>query len=208
MRLLLTPHAPTDWNAQQRYQGWTNTPLSEFGKRQAALVAQRLRPERIDICHTSTSRRAWETADAISRSRGLLFTADPRLREIHFGAWEGLTYADICHQDREAMTAWELNPMHVAPPDGETLADVAVRVASFLATMQNSYKDGDHTVLVVAHRGSLRVLICLALGLSPSAWWQFRLEPASVSELGCFDKGAVLNFLNDTHHLREAPHAG
>jgi alpha-ribazole phosphatase len=208
MRLLLTPHAPTDWNAQGRYQGWTDTPLSEIGKRQAALVAQRLRKEHIDICHASTLRRAWETADAISRQRGLEFTTDPRLREIRFGAWEGVTYADICHQDRQAMTAWEADPMQAAPPDGETLAEVAQRVESFLATMRNKYNDSDQTVLVVAHRGSLRVLICLALGLPAGAWWQFRLEPASVSELDCFEKGAVLNFLNDTHHLREAPHDG
>jgi len=52
------------------------------------------------------------------------------------------------------------------------------------------------------------VLLCLALALPPNAWWQFRLEPASVSELDFFSKGAVLNFLNDTHHLREVAHAG
>jgi len=60
----------------------------------------------------------------------------------------------------------------------------------------------------VAHRGSLQVLLCLALGLSPLARWQFQLEPASLSELDLYPEGAILSRLNDTHHLREVSHAG
>lgn len=64
------------------------------------------------------------------------------------------------------------------------------------------------TVLLVAHRGSLRVLLCLALGLAPTALWRFRLDAASMSELELYGDTAVLTRLNDTHHLREAAHAG
>jgi len=212
MRLLLAPHAPTDWNAQGRYQGWTDTPLSEIGWQQAALLARRLLKERIDACYASDRRRAGETAATIAEARNLTVTQDPRLREMNFGAWEGLTYGEICQADRPSLLAWEADPMQVAPPDGETLGQVAGRVASFLeavaeigAAAQDSHC---RTLLVVAHRGSLRVLLCLSLRLPPSAWWQFHLTPASVSELLCFPEGAVLNFLNDTHHLREVADAG
>jgi broad specificity phosphatase PhoE len=153
-------------------------------------------------------RRAWETAVAISEPRGLVCTADARLREIHFGAWEGLTYPNLCQEQSQALTAWQADPMHVAPPGGETLAQVAQRVASFLATLRNKHREGDHTLLVVGHRGWLRVLLCLTLGLPPSAWWQFRLVPASVSELELCNKGAVLSLLNDTNHLGEVDNAG
>jgi broad specificity phosphatase PhoE len=60
----------------------------------------------------------------------------------------------------------------------------------------------------VARSGSLQVLLCLALGLPPEARWRFRLEPASVSELGLYPEGAALSKLSDTHHLAEASHAG
>jgi broad specificity phosphatase PhoE len=208
VRLLLVPHAPTAWNVENRFQGWANTPLSEVGKQQAALLARRLLREPIDICYASNLRRAWETATAIAGSRSLLVLADPQLREMHFGVWEGLTYADICHEDAQGVAAWEANPMEVAPPGGETLAQVARRVTVSLAAIRNKHQGRGQTVLVVAHRGSLRVLLCLLLGLPPTKQWQFLLTPASLSELELHREGVILNFLNDTHHLGETAHAG
>jgi broad specificity phosphatase PhoE len=208
MRLLLVPHAPTDWNAAERFQGWSDMALSAIGKRQAALVAQRLQTERIDGCHSSDLRRAVDTAAAIVKQRSLPITTDPRLREMHFGAWEGLTYPEMCRADCQLTLAWERDPMQIAPPGGETLAQVAERIAAYRDAVTEGGRPRSRTVLVVGHRGSLRVLLCLELGLPPTAWWQFRLEPASVSELELFNKATVLNLLNDTHHLREVAHAG
>jgi broad specificity phosphatase PhoE len=208
MRLLLVPHATTEWNASERLQGWTDTPLSDVGKRQAALVARRLRIERIDACHTSDLGRATQTGEAIVAERGLKFAPDTRLREIHFGAWEGLTYAEVCHSAGQEILAWERDPMEVAPPGGETLAQLAERVAAFLETITMVGRLKSRTIVVVGHRGSLRVLVCLELGLPPTAWWRFRLEPASISELVLYSQGAVLNLLNDIHHLRESTDAG
>jgi hypothetical protein len=52
------------------------------------------------------------------------------------------------------------------------------------------------------------VLICLLLRLQTTKWWEFLLTPASLSEVELSSEGAVLNFLNDTHHLQEAANAG
>jgi broad specificity phosphatase PhoE len=57
---------------------------------------------------------------------------------------------------------------------------------------------------VAGHKGSLQVLLCLALGLPPGAHWQFRVDPAALSELNLYPEGTIVNFLNDTHHLRHA----
>jgi broad specificity phosphatase PhoE len=59
----------------------------------------------------------------------------------------------------------------------------------------------DKTVGLVAHGGPLQVLLCLALGLPPQAYWQFTMAPASVSELCVYEPGAILISLNETHHL-------
>jgi broad specificity phosphatase PhoE len=207
MRLLIVPHAPTDWNAAGRYQGHSDTTLSELGRRQARVLARRLKLERIDAVYSSDLRRAVETVTAICEPRRLTWRCDARLRELHFGAWEGLTYAEVQGHYAQALTAWEADPLLMAPPGGETLAQLAARVETFLAGLEN-VSDPDCTALVVAHRGSLRALLCLALGLPPEVRWRFRIEPASLSALTLDPKGAVLHGLNDINHLREFAHAG
>jgi alpha-ribazole phosphatase len=206
MRLLLAPHAPTDWNAVGRYQGHSDTALSDIGRQQAALLAARLDDERIDEVHASDLRRAQETASFVYVSRSIPCRTDPRLRELHFGAWEGMSHDEVQHRYADALIAWQADPLRTPPPGGETLAQLADRIGGFLSDVGGERND-QRTMLVVAHRGSLRVLVCLALGLPPTARWQFRLESASLSELNLYSEGALLNYLNDTHHLKEAAHA-
>jgi broad specificity phosphatase PhoE len=202
MRLLLARHAPTDWNAAGRFQGQEDIALGATGKRLASLLGERLAGERIDEIQTSDLLRARETASAVSGARRLPTHTDPRLRELHFGTWQGRTYDEVRQAYPEALPAWEADSLGVAPPGGETLAQLASRIDVFLGAL-TAGATLDRTVLVVAHQGSLQVLLCLALGLSPRAHWKFRLEPAALSELNLYPEGAIVNFLNDTHHLRQ-----
>jgi broad specificity phosphatase PhoE len=196
MRLLLVPHAETAWNVQGRYQGQTDVPLSERGRHQAERLAERLAAETIDVVFASDLCRAWDTAIRIAAPRGLSPRQEPRLRELHFGAWEGLTFAEVQRLGKET------------PPGGETLADLAARLRSFLDDLAPTHRDGEQTMLLVAHRGSLRVLLCLVLGLAPDAHWRFRLAPASLSELELHAETSVLTRLNDVSHLGEVKHVG
>ncbi len=208
MRLLLAPHAPTDWNAEGRFQGHSGTPLSLAGLRQAELLARRLEDEPLDEIHVSDLRRAWETAVAVAVPYRVHLRTERRLRELDFGAWEGLTYGEIREIDADRLKAWEADMLGTAPPGGETLTQLAERVGSYFSSL-TAEMESEQTVLAVAHRGSLQVLLCLALGLSPRARWQFQMEPASLSELDLYPEGAILSRLNDTHHLREVVvHAG
>lgn len=207
IRLLLVQHAETAWNVEGRYQGQTDVPLNEQGQRQAARLRPRLAGEAIHSAYTSDLCRASATAAAIAAGRGLPVRSEQRLRELHFGAWEGLTYAQIHEAEPAVLAAWEANPEDCSPLGGETLADLAVRLRSFLDELRQKV-EASRTVLLVGHRGSLRLLLCLALGLPPRALWRFRLDAASVSELELHPGTAVLNRLNDTHHLREVDHAG
>lgn len=92
--------------------------------------------------------------------------------------------------------------MHASPPNGESLGDVVTRVSTAYADITERYSD--ETVVVVAHGGTLRVLLCLALGVSPEAYWQFSFDPASLSVVDIYDEGAILKRLNDTAHLQLA----
>lgn len=199
VRLLLIRHAATAWTAQGRFQGQTDVPLSSHGRRQVAALAQRLVTETLHRLYASDLQRAWETAQAIATPHALRVQAEPRLREMAFGHWEGLTYAEIQQRDAPALAAWERDQLHIAPPGGETLLQMAERVRAAYASIVAAGQD--QTVGVIAHGGSLQLLLCLVLGLSPQSYWQFAIAPASRSELCVYEPGAILTRLNDTHHL-------
>jgi alpha-ribazole phosphatase len=197
--LILVRHGETAWNAQRRYQGIADIPLSELGQAQAAALAECLTGERIDMIHASDLQRACHTAETIATRHGLPVCTDPRLREIAFGRWEGLTYAEIEARYPTELGRWVMDPASCPPPGGEALDRLQVRVASWLGELAQGHSH--QAVLVVAHGGSLQMLLCLALGLSPAARWRFRVDPASISALDLYAEGAILSLLNDRHHL-------
>ena len=199
MKLILIRHGQTYWNLTQRFQGQSDTPLNTVGKNQAKALAERLSDLSFDIVYTSDLQRAIETANIIRKPA----YPDPRLREVNFGDWEGLTYDEIKDKHPAALNAWENDIYKNAPPNGETLEQLSARVQSMLDELHT--KHSDRTVLIVAHGGVLQTLICLALNLKPTMYWQFHLSTASLSEIAFYPAGAILNLLNDTSHLPKSP---
>lgn len=194
MRLLLATHAETDWTVVGRFQGHTDVPLNERGRGQAAAMQRRLAHEPIDAIVSSDLSRAWQTAEILAVGHGLPVTAEPRLREMNFRAWEGLTYAEVQQTDAATLTAWQANPLAISPPGGERMAELVQRLQAFLSDLANR---SEATVLLVAHRGALRVLLCLLLGTPVERHWEHRLEVASISELEWRAGLATLVRLND-----------
>jgi probable phosphoglycerate mutase len=194
-RLLLVRHGLTDWNAAQRFQGQHDVPLNEVGQYQAAALAGRLACEPLLAILASDLQRARATAAAIAARHTCPMIAEPRLREISFGAWEGLTYAEIAARDPARLAAWEDNILENAPPEGETLAQLAGRVQAVLDELLLA--EAGETLLLVAHGGPLQVLVCLALGLPPEKYWQFHLSPGSLSEIAIYPQGGIVNLLNE-----------
>lgn len=199
IRFFLVRHGVTDFNAQSRMQGQTNEPLNEIGRNQAFAVGKRLSNEKISVIYTSDLHRTLETARAIAEHHELTVTPDPRLREMDFGQWEGLTYDEIQVKDPEGLDKWSADILGFAPPGGENLVDFSDRVAPFSKELIG--KHHGEIVLIVAHGGSLRLLICELLAISPTMYWQFHLSPGSLSEIAVYPEGAIVNKLNDTCHL-------
>jgi len=199
LRLLLARHGQTAWNAERRFQGQLDVPLNEAGRLQAGALARRLSAEAIDAIYASDLRRAWETAEAIAATQGLSIQPEPRLREIAFGDWEGLTTDEIEQASPGSLAAWHDDPHRAPPPGGENLDQVVRRAKVALADITASHQN--ETVLIVAHGGILRVLLCLALDLPPDAYWRFHFRQASLSEVAVCESGSTLNTLNATTHL-------
>jgi len=201
VKLILVRHGRTEWNAEGRFQGQSDVPLNAAGRRQAAALSRRLSREPVTAVYASDLQRAHETALCIAAAHGLGVYSEPRLREMSFGAWEGLTFDEIERRDPPGLAAWQADPLNVAPPGGETLAQLAARVEAALNEIVQTHRD--ETALLAAHGGSLQALLCLAFGMSLQRYWQFRLDLAAVSELYVYPEGAILTLLNDTAHLRD-----
>ena len=200
-RLLLVRHGRTAYNAEVRFMGQLDVPMDELGHRQVQALARRLASETPATIYSSELARARDTALAIQSAipASPPLRVDPRLTEGHFGDWQGQRYADLLVQDAERLANWEADRLGVAPPNGESLADIARRVQAAYDDIRATHVD--ETAIIAAHGGSLQVLIVLALGLPLEAYWKVDVSNASVTELRIFEQGAVLHLLNDTSHL-------
>lgn len=202
MELFLIRHGETESNKQKRYQGWTESPLSEKGARQAEKVGFFLAGQGIERLYCSDLKRAVNTARVIGAGSGLKPVATPLLREINFGQWEGLTFDEIEAAWGEEISLWLDDPFHRSPPGGETLADVCARMQTFLEQLAEIATDGQR-IAVVSHGGSIRALLYQVLNLSPTSYWDLKIDNASISLI--HKEGARLKivYYNRVHHLED-----
>jgi broad specificity phosphatase PhoE len=167
MVIYLMRHGQTAWNAERRYQGWHDSPLTPLGQSQARAAGRLLSelvpdPASLTVI-SSPLGRARDTAHLVLREIGLETTAvreDSRLTEIRMGVWEGMPDDDVEAQFGPLLAARRADPWSVAPPGGETYAAVAERVGRWLDEQSET-----ETSLVVTHGVAGRILLGLYLGL-------------------------------------------
>ena len=203
MRILLARHGETPWNAEGRYQGQVDIPLSEVGQQQARSLGERLSTVRIDRAVASPLSRAAETARlALGADRASQLAFDEGLLEIGHGDWEGLLASEIRQRDPERLQAWRNVPdtVQMPGPGGESLQQVLDRAWPGLARACAGLGD-DETLLVVAHDAVNRVLLCRLLGIPLARLWTFRQAPATLNLLeGASVDGLEVVRLNDCSH--------
>jgi probable phosphoglycerate mutase len=161
-RLIVWRHGNTDWNAGGRVQGQADVPLNEVGHRQAADAAELLRPLRPTAIVASDLRRAVDTAVALARLTGLPVRCDRRLRERHFGAWQGMLMTDVAQTRPDEYARWRAGADLVGG-GVETLDDLGKRVAEALDAAAELMPAGG-TVVVATHGGAARQGIGHLLG--------------------------------------------
>lgn len=182
-RLWLVRHGATAWNASGRFCGHTDLPLSAAGRAQARWVGRVLRQRSIAAIYTSDLSRAQETAALIAATQphSVPVLISPVWREVAFGMWEGLTYADVANRYRDQLGFFS-DPERHRPPEGETLAEVWSRVQTGLAALGAGLVGlPTRDVVLVSHGGTLRLLLCHLLALPVAQQWQVRLDPGSLS---------------------------
>jgi len=173
-RILFVRHGETDYNATGRLQGQRDVPLNARGRAQASAVGRALRmamPDAIAALEAAEAfiasplGRTRQTMELARAALGLApsrYALEPALRELTFGEWEGLTWAQVWKQDPAGAQAREGDKWNFAPPDGESYAMLAERLLPWLET-----RDAD--CFVVSHGGVARALMSLIAGVNPSA---------------------------------------
>jgi probable phosphoglycerate mutase len=180
-RLIIWRHGRTEWNRVGRFQGQSDVDLDSGGVAQAEQSAARVAAYGPDVIVSSDLRRAARTAQALSDLIGLPVELDPRLRERHFGPWQGLTSAQVRERYPDDFVRWS-SATPVANPAIESLDDVAKRVSS--AFRDVSGRVGGGTAVLVTHGGAARVGTASLLGWPPAIWSTLTvLNNCGVSEL-------------------------
>ncbi|MFE0377953.1 bifunctional RNase H/acid phosphatase [Streptomyces inhibens] len=201
---VLLRHGETALTPEKRFSGsgGSDPELSAAGRRQAEATAAALAARgTIQAVVSSPLRRCRETAETVAARLGLDVRIEEGLRETDFGAWEGLTFAEVRERFPDDLDAW-LGSAKVAPTGGgESFASVARRVAVARDKLIARY--AGRTVLLVTHVTPVKTLVRLALGAPPESLFKMELSAASLSAVAYYaDGNASVRLLNDTGHLR------
>jgi broad specificity phosphatase PhoE len=187
MRLFALRHGETAWTRERRFSGSRDLPLTPQGERQAQALADVLAAEQVAAVYASPLERARGTAEIIARARRLPVIAEPSLREMAFGDWEGLTRDEVEARWPELFALWRRSPERAVPAGGESLLDVGGRV-----------------VVLVSHAIVLRLLVLDALGLGPERLWSIDASPAGLTEIEYLPGWATVHRMNTLAHLVDA----
>ncbi len=199
MEITLVRHAQSIWNAEDRWQGQTDVPLSEHGKREASLVGERFLGQSFDRVISSDLGRAVETARAIVGEREVLLA--PQLREMNLGRWCGLPHAEVAEKYPDELHALAHGEPVRIGETGETLPEFSARVLSELEAIKAS-AGRSARVLVVTHGGVIRVLMYALLELSGRDRPLIGAGNTGVTELLVEADGRTLvRVYNDQRHL-------
>ncbi|WKX70071.1 bifunctional RNase H/acid phosphatase [Streptomyces sp. XD-27] len=202
--LVLLRHGETALTPEKRFSGsgGTDPELSPAGRRQAEQAAAVLAARgTVQAVVSSPLRRCRETAETVAARLGLDVRIDEGLRETDFGAWEGLTFAEVRERYPDDLDAWLRSAKAAPTGGGESFAAVARRVALSRDKLIARY--AGKTVLVVTHVTPVKTLVRLALGAPPESLFRMELAAASLSVVAYYaDGNASVRLLNDTSHLR------
>ncbi len=203
-RVFLVRHGATVFSAEDRFAGSTDVPLSDAGREQARRLAARLQPQRIAAVYASTLARAAETAQILAEPFRLKVQTRPELQEVSHGHWEQMSRAEVAEKFPEEAANWEKDPFTFAPSGGES--GLAVTARALPALLDIVCRHPGDKILIVSHKGTIRLLISSLLGFDPRRYRDnLDQSPAALNIVDFKDPThARLTLFNDTSHYAES----
>lgn len=198
MRLFLTRHAQTAWNAEGKAQGHTDVPLDETGRAQSRALAEALKDQGIRRVLSSDLQRCVETAKAVADFSGADLITRTDLRERGFGDWEGLGFEELRRRNSEVSWYEKVDFEAVVPPNGESIEMVWNRLLPVVEEIRAMRE----TTLVVTHGGTCSLVMAHLLRGTVYTARGFRFANTGLSELDRKPDGnQILVRYNSTAHL-------
>jgi 2,3-bisphosphoglycerate-dependent phosphoglycerate mutase len=174
-KLILLRHGQSQWNLENKFTGWKNVPLTIKGVSEAKLAGELIKKHKIQIDNifSSVLERANKTAEIAAKVAGfenlwknntLIMTCNKMLNERDYGELVGLNKAETAKKfGNDQVHIWRRS-YDVAPPNGESLKDVVLRVSPYFKENIKPLLDKNKNILIVAHGNSLRAMM-IELGM-------------------------------------------
>jgi len=172
-----------------KYRGQIEAELTEGGRQAMNQVWQPL-AEQVECIITSPLSRCAQAATDWANMAGIPCIIEPRIAEMHYGAWEDKTIEEIEQISPGLIQQWRKDPTGMRPPAGESPEELRQRIADWWQETTTSMTDKH--ILVVGHSGSMRMLIAHALDLPiaatrdmhmPYACWKRLLHDQTITQL-------------------------
>jgi alpha-ribazole phosphatase len=190
----LARHGSVVGSESRRFIGHLDVPLSPRGEVESTALARRLARAPLAAAYSSDLVRTRRTAEIVCAPHGIAAEPLSALREFSMGRWEGLTAEEIRAREPGAFDAWMADIGCFQFPEGESLPDVEARAwPAFEAIVA---RHAGERVLVVAHGGPNRIVLCRALGLPLDRILMLGQDYAGLSVLEAGGRGWVLRLLN------------
>ncbi len=195
MKLTLVRHTSLDIAPHLCY-GQTDVPVSKNVEQVQQQLQAKLAPFEFDAIYASPLSRCHQLAEALCAGDALTLRdrkiqLDDRLKELNFGDWEMTAWDAI---PRTQFDDWANNYEHLAPPNGETFAQMHYRSTSFVNELKPRAQ-GQH-LLVVTHGGLIRALVAEVLQMPLKRLFRMTIHHASVTQLEFTDPVPKLHFMN------------
>lgn len=165
--ILFIRHAET--HLAGTFCGHSDPPINARGEEQIQALIASIDPHAISVVYSSDLQRATSTARAIATAFNVPMHTIPSLREIHFGAWESLTWRQIEALDPSYARRWVEEFPHLPAPGGETFAAFQTRALNQISQLP-TLPSGKQTA-VVTHAGVMRLILSASSACSQREVW-------------------------------------
>ena len=199
-RLFLFRHGETQSNIEQRYQGKSNSHLTELGIKESNLLSDALKNIPFKAIYSSTLDRSNETAKIIAGPHNLDVTKVDGLKERDYGDWENLTFTDIKEKYSDIYEEWLKDPGLAKIPKAESLKDLQARGVKAIESIVKKHKG--ETIAVIGHGGINRVILFHYMNLDLDNFWRIKQDNCSINIIE-FNRIPIVLLLNSTWFLGE-----
>ncbi|MFP6837648.1 MAG: histidine phosphatase family protein [Pseudomonadales bacterium] len=191
--ILLLRHGQILANKQGRWHGSTDSALTWRGRRQVRRTARHLeiREPAITAIYTSPLQRCLNTAESIGKRLGIEVEVREDLREYAIGEWEDLSFRELA--ERHDFVNKAASDPEFAPPDGESLSQVAQRIVPVVHAINDSHA-------AQGHGAAMAIPLAAIIDNDPVVWTSYHLTNCSLTEL-VLSPSPYVNFFNSTQHL-------